>query len=58
VEDRCRRSTFTGRLPASWHIGARELENRVLGVVSSEVAIVRGCDRVGVPIRKEKVSVD
>jgi hypothetical protein len=42
----------------SRHIGTRELENRVLGVASSEVTIVRGCDKAEVPRKREKVSVD
>jgi hypothetical protein len=46
------------RVSAFRHLGYQELEARGLGVASSEVAIVRGCDRAKVPIRWEKVSVD
>jgi hypothetical protein len=46
------------RVSAFRHIGYRELEARGLGIASSEVAIVRSCDRAEVPIRWDKVSVD
>jgi hypothetical protein len=46
------------RVSAFRHLGYRELEARGLGVASSKVMIVRGCDREEVPIRWEKVSID